>query len=105
MSGLKVQKFFKGDLVQIGDMPIYMPHFEGNCQAIVEGTYAEMCDAGTLNGANTQYSLYILPSGVSHAWYEESQLTFIAADQFLLLPEDHYARKVFEAKRARDQEE
>ena len=95
------QKFFKGDLVQVGAMPNYMRHFDGNCQAIVYGSYVEMC--GCSNEADEKkYSLCILPNGSQSSWYKEDQLTFIAADQFSLLPENNYARKVFEAKRARD---
>jgi len=95
------QKFFKGDLVQVGAMPQHMRHFDGDCQAIVYGTYVELC--GCSNEADEKkYQLCILPKGSQSAWYKEDQLTFIAADQFLLLPKNHYARKVFEAKRARD---
>jgi hypothetical protein len=95
------QKFFKGDLVQVGAMPQHMRHFDGDCQAIVYGTYVELC--GCSNEADEKkYQLCILPKGSQSAWYKEDQLTFIAADQFLLLPKNNYARKVFEAKRARD---
>lgn len=102
MSGLKIQKFFNGDLVQIGNIPFYMGHFENNCQAIVIGTYCELCDYDNENSLK-KYAVYVLPEGNYEAWYDEAQLAFIAPDQFLLLPIDHYARKVFEAKRKRDQ--
>jgi hypothetical protein len=95
------QKFFKGDLVQVGAMPNYMSHFDGDCQAIVYGTYVELCGCSSA-GDEKKYQLCILPKGSKSSWYEEDQLTFIAADQFSLLPENNYDRKVFEAKRARD---
>ena len=95
------QKFFKGDLVQVGAMPNYMRHFAGNCQAIVCGTYVELCWCSD-KADEKKYALWILPNGSQSSWYEENQLTFIAADQFSLLPKNKYARKVFEAKRARD---
>jgi len=97
-----IQKFFKGDLVHIGDLPIYKRHFESNCQAIVKGTYAELCASDKREIHQKEYSLYILPDGRSSAWYDEDQLTFIAADQFLLLPQGHFEREIFEAKQARD---
>ena len=47
-----VQKFFKGDLVQVGEMPKYMDHFQGNCKAIVLYTYAEAYGSGTVQKAD-----------------------------------------------------
>ena len=93
------QKFFKGDLVQVGEMPKSMSHFEGNCQAIVMGTYAEQY--GRDERGEHQYTLFILKRKGESSWYDESQLTLIEPDRFDLLPKSHYVRKVWEAKKAR----
>lgn len=94
------QKFFKGDLVQIGEMPKYMAHFQGNCEAIVSYTYAEKYGGGARN--ERQYSVYILPNRGEVAWYDEEQLTLIEPDRFDLLPKSHVDRKVWEAKQQRN---
>lgn len=94
------QKFFKGDLVQVGEMPKYMSHFTGNCQAIVMGTYEEQF-GGECQGEH-QYTLFILKKEGTSSWYEENQLTLIEPNRFDLLPKSHSARRVWEAKKARD---
>lgn len=95
------QKFFKGDLVRVGDMPISMSHFSGNCDAIVIGTYAERYGAGARG--SKQYTLYILKHGDRGevSWYDEDQLTFVEADRFDLLPAGNVHRKLWEAKQQR----
>ena len=101
---MSVQKFFKGDLVFIEPMDKNGPmrYFRGNCEAIVCSSYTEQYgDDRTV----PEYSVYLLPSGNRVSWYYESQLTFIAADQFSRLPQDNYERMVFEAKCARDKNE
>ena len=101
-----MQKFFAGDLVQVCEMPTNMSHFDGNCRAIVLGTYRELCSK--TNGGNwtrideKQYSLYILPNKGDVSWYNEDQLTFIAGDKWSLLHKSDYRRQVYEAKQARD---
>lgn len=95
------QKFFKGDLVQVGDMPKHMDHFDGNCKAIVLYTYAEVY-GGSVRHADKIYSLYILPRGGEVSWYQENQLTLIEPDRFDLLPKTNVHRKVWEAKQQRD---
>ena len=94
------QKFFKGDLVHVGEMPVYMDHFEGNCKAIVLYTYAEEYGGGAKE--EKQYCLHILPRGGEVSWYEEKQLTLVEADRLDLLPKSSIHRKVWEAKKARD---
>ena len=93
------QKYFKGDLVQVGEMPIYMNHFDGNCKAIVLYTYAEAYGGGARE--EKQYCLHILQRG-EVAWYEEDQLTLIEPDRFDLLPKSSVHRCVWEAKKARE---
>jgi hypothetical protein len=95
------QKYFKGDLVQVGKMPDYMSHFCGECQAIVMHTYKEMYGGEKRN--EKDYCLYLLGKEKGeHSWYEENQLTFIEANRFDLLPKNHVDRKVWEAKQARE---
>jgi hypothetical protein len=95
------QKFFKGDLVRVGNMPAHMAHFTGNCDAIVIGTYAERYGGGARE--STRYILHILKRGEKGevSWYDEDQLTFIGADRFDLLPAGNVHRKVWEAKQQR----
>ena len=100
------QKFFKGDLVQVGEMPISMSHFTGNCQAIVLYTYAEQYGRSGSN-PHKDYSLFILKRGDRGevAWYHEDQLTLIESDRFDLLPAGNTHRKVWEAKKQRQEQE
>lgn len=95
------QKFFKGDLVQVGEMPAYMAHFDGNCKAIVLYTYAEAY-GGPVRRSDKLYCLHILPRGGEVSWYQENQLILIEPDRFDLLPKRNVHRKVWEAKKARD---
>ena len=96
------QKFFKGDLVQIGDMPPMMSHFEGNCKAIVLYTYAEKYGRSGAN-SDKDYSLFLLGHGGEVAWYHEDQLTLIAPDRLDILPPGNVHRAVWEAKQQRDE--
>jgi len=99
---MTVQKFFKGDLVQVGEMPIYMRHFDGNCKAIVLYTYEELY--GRSGDKRQQYSLHLLPSRGEVSWYEEDQLTLIEPERFDLLPKSSVHRKVWEANKARNEQ-
>lgn len=96
------QKFFRGDLVQIGEMPPYMFHFTGNCKAIVIATYAEQFGK-SMPHHDKEYTLFLL--GHEHkwqsSWYEENQLTLIEPNRFDLLPKSNVHRKAWEAIRAR----
>ena len=96
------QKFFKGDLVQVGEMPLSMRHFTGNCRAVVLYTYTEQYGRSGSN-PDKDYSLFILKEGDQRevAWYHEDQLTLIEADRFDLLPTGNVHRKVWEAKQQR----
>jgi len=98
------QKFFKGDLVQVGLMPIFMSHFAGNCKAIVLYTYAEQYGRSGLD-LDKKYSLFILKPGEQGevSWYHEDQLTLIEPDRFDLLPSSNVYRKAWEAKKQREQ--
>ena len=97
------QKFFKGDLVQVGEMPEHMSHFAGNCKAVVLYTYSEKYGGGARE--SKQYCLYVLPKEGETAWYDEDQLTLIEPDRFDLLPKSSVHRKVWEAKNARGRNE
>lgn len=97
------QKFFKGDLVQVGEMPEYMSHFTGNCKAIVLYTYKEHYGDGIRRG-DKQFCLYLLPNKGASAWYEEDQLTLIEPDRLDLLPKSNVHRAAWDAKQQRDKE-
>jgi hypothetical protein len=98
------QKFFKGDLVQVGEMPPMMRYFQGNCKAIVLYTYTEQYGRSGAN-PDKDYSLFILKSGERGevSWYHEDQLTLIEPDRFDLLPAGNVHRKAWEAKKQRDE--
>lgn len=98
------QKFFKGDLVQLGEMPVYMSHFDGNCKAIVIASYSEQYGRSGAN-PDKNYTLFILKRGGrgEESWYHEEQMTLIEPDRFDLLPKTNVHRKVWEAKKERDQ--
>jgi hypothetical protein len=97
----KTQKFFKGDLVMVGEMPNSMSHFPHSCEAIVIRSGEEYND----HIGSDRYTLYILKKGHrgEHSWYNEDQLTLIESNQFDLLPKSHVDRRVYEAKIDRDQ--
>ena len=98
------QKFFKGDLVQVGEMPIYMRHFTGNCEAIVLYTYEEQYGRSGAT-SNKEYSLFILKKGDQGevSWYHEDQLTLIEPERFDLLPKSNVHRKAWEASKERNE--
>lgn len=100
------QKFFKGDSVQVGEMPLSMRHFDGNCKAIVLYTYTEQYGRSGAN-SDKDYSLFILKKGGRGevSWYHEDQLTLIESDRLDLLPVGNVHRKVWEAKNARANKE
>lgn len=89
------QKFFKGDLVEIGKMPPSMRHFTGECSAIVLYTYAEKYSPK--KGDDKKYCLHVIKDKDDCAWYYEDQLTLVEPERFDLLPKNHVDRKVWEA--------
>lgn len=97
------QKFFKGDLVQLGEMPLSMRHFDGNCKAIVIASYTEQYGRSGAK-SDKDYTLFILKRGGrgEESWYHEEQMTLIEPDRFDLLPSTNVHRKVWEAKKERD---
>ena len=99
------QKFFKGDLVQVGEMPPHMSHFYGDCKAIVIGSYTEQYGKGPRS--DKQYTLFILKRGDQGevSWYQEDQLTLIEEDRFDLLPEGNVHRRAWEEKQQRKKEQ
>lgn len=94
------KKFFKGDLVKVGDMPLCMSHFPGNCKAIVIASGKEQYDSCS----SKDYTLHILKGSDrgETSWYHENQLTLIEPDRLDLLPKSSVHRKVYEAKKKRD---
>jgi hypothetical protein len=97
---MKKQKFFRGDLVQIADdLGAFMRHFDKGCQAIVMGTYAELCSDD--NDVDS-YQLYILPNRGECSWYYTRQLTLIEPNRYDLLPKNNRTRLNWEAQQERD---
>lgn len=97
---MKKQKFFRGDLVQIADdLGASMRHFDKGCQAIVMGTYAELCSD---DNDVDNYQLYILPKQGACSWYHAHQLTLIAPNRYDLLPKNNRTRLNWEAQQERD---
>lgn len=76
--------FKNGDHVRIGEMPSFMSHFQGNCEAIILGSYADLY--GGTDKAVVSYSVYIKGRG-NCAWYYHDQLTLIEIGRTDLLEE------------------
>ena len=97
---MKKQKFFRGDLVQIADdLGASMRYFDKGCQAIVLGTYSELCND---NNNVDDYQLFILPNQGACSWYRTHQLTLIAPNRYDLLPKNNRTRLNWEAQQERD---
>lgn len=81
---MKIQKFFRGHKVRVAkDLGSSMSHFQGDCNAIVIGSYNDQYGGGH-RGKNTPYSLLLFPKGSSPyscSWYMESQLTLMDQDR------------------------
>ncbi len=74
------QKFFRGQRVKITDnMPVYMSHFESDCEAVVDHSYRDDHGGDSVDS----FSLVLdLPNGPSQsAWYEADQLTLVDSDR------------------------
>ena len=70
------QKFRKFTYVHVcKEMPDFMSHFDSDFDAIVEGSYSQLCGGGN---DVTSYMLYQLENGKivnNCGWYDEEQLT------------------------------
>lgn len=66
------QKFPIGSRVRIGEMPVSMSHFRGNCDATVLYTYAHAYGGDDVRS----YCLDVDGEG-SVSWYSEDQLTLL----------------------------
>jgi hypothetical protein len=75
---MTVQKYQRGNIVRIAKtLTRSMAHFTADCEAIVVGSYADLC--GGSNHEDVSYELYLIPKLHTSAWYHESQLTFVDA--------------------------
>ena len=78
------QKFHKGDLIKVAkDLGESMSHFTNDCDAIVMGSYYDLC-GGDRESKNHQYQIHIKDRG-RVSWYYENQLTLIEANRLDLL--------------------
>ncbi len=76
-----MQKFAKGDLIQIAkDLGPCMRHFTADCRGIVVGTYAQQYGGNNIKA----YTIYLEGHG-EVSWYEEHQLTLLEAGRSDLL--------------------
>lgn len=83
---MKKQKFLRGQRVKITDkMPTYMRHFTCGCEAIVEGSYSDLCHSTREEEDDEEkigYGLLLLTDKPhTSAWYEEDQLTLICSNR------------------------
>ena len=83
MSSQKVkQKFHRGDLVYVANQTGCRSHFTGGCEALVDGSYADVCSAHFNPNSDSakhqlkQYSLFLLLKTGPYrvAWYNEEDL-------------------------------
>ena len=96
----KVQKFFRGDLVMISNLPPWQSHFSSGL-AIVIGSEADQGGHGL--SALKKYILYTLENENESAWYSEENLELVEIDRLDLLPENHRIIKSLRAKQERDE--
>lgn len=81
-----MQKFNKGDLVQIAkDLGQTMSHFKSDQKAIVSYSYADKYGGG-VDECGHEYGL-VFSNGSTSAWYYEHQLELIAKDKWSLAEE------------------
>lgn len=84
---MKKQKFIRGQRVKItNEMPSYMRHFTCGCEAIVEGSYSDLCHSSYQHkddyDRQISYGLLLLTDKPhTCAWYDEDQLTLICSDR------------------------
>ena len=99
------QQFFAGDLVNVAeDLGMSMRHFDSGCQAIVQYSYADQYGSSSNKQYNKEYSLYIIKTKTSSAWYHEHQLTLVEPNRFDLLPANYTMRRNHEVKMERDRQ-
>lgn len=73
------QRFHRGDVVKIGEMPPYMSHFPGaSTEAVVVGSYHELCSPHSRGSVRDrdQYSLIVDGRG-EVSWYDGCLLTLV----------------------------
>ena len=75
------QKYHKGDHVKvIKKLPKSMSHFQSDCEAIIEGSYADQFGGNDTNN----YSIFIKDHG-GVSWYQEEVLELIEKGRLDLL--------------------
>lgn len=83
-----IQKFRKLSFVRVGKMPQHMAHFDGEIDAIVDGTFTQIHGGRGQEGRSLrQYCLFLVRDGVIYnhvSWYEEDQLTLLTVQDSLL---------------------
>ena len=73
MKGLIMQKFNKYDYIRIvKDLGCFMSHFQGDCDAIIIGSYADQFGGKDIKS----YTVYLKGQG-QVSWYREHQLILI----------------------------
>jgi hypothetical protein len=66
------QKLFRGQIVRIADiMPRHMAHFRAGCDAVIIGSYRDLCHGRDVKS----FTVRFLDNGHVSAWYGEDQLT------------------------------
>lgn len=97
-----MQKFHRGDWVRVAkDLGPMMSHFMADCEAIVTGSYRDLCGhRSDPDDGDPEYELYIKGHGRT-AWYHEHQLTLIARKRNAKLKEWEAEAKA-EAKQKSD---
>jgi hypothetical protein len=77
------QKFPRGSIVKVGNMPSYMSHFTSNFIGVVVGTYATQYGGDDYKS----YTLLILDKNLNYeevtSWYKEDQIELISDDTLL----------------------
>ncbi len=89
-----MQKFKKGDLVNIGPLPQMMSSFTTGCRAVVMHSYSDK-----YSGSNDhEYCIHTETEG-QISWYPEDVLTFVESDRLDLVEEWEAADKKEEQRR------
>ena len=89
------QKFLIGECVHIDqDLGNHMSHFDNDIDAIVCGTYSQLCSGKDISS----YQLLLLKNGKPYnksSWYDEHQLTLVNSNirKGMELTEEYNLRK------------